>query len=937
MKRWAAVIGFAVAAALPMLCWMPRSSDGQRIEMKKDASPAGPVKASPKVEPLEPSPEQAEQIDKLIEQLGAPTMSQRDRAMSELVRFGAYAINQVRKGMEHDDDEIVHRCRLLDEMLGQGQAELFLAARRLGMTIQELEERLRAADPDALLELLESRATAGLTPLWAVVLRQLAPRTNRYTAARVCRAVEGPEGYGEALVRATTALADGPVNGHAKGLLDLVRLVPPGSAHQAAFVLAGAGSFADPAYGGQGPESAYLTACALRGTWQGKECLAALTPQAEDPTLAEDKFPQAQALRVSVVFALAPSCTEAELKASAFPPFGGLSPRGRIAYLEMLARSRLSTHLEQALTAALAGDGGEAGVAAAARAYAAGAPAADVIDVFEALPLSAQLAVLDAWWLAPRDLNVFQPFFCGLTRGDNPALRSRAARLLSGCRAPSSTLALVQSALKHDDTAPHMLEALRGMADLLPKAAPAEFKQLIARVDTPDLRVRPFLHEVLAASGDTTAENTLKARYHRELTRPETTLAVRVLARNPTTPAGAWSAGAVASSRAARMPLEELLRQHFTLSDFVLLRRLLAIKDADGFKLLEEIAADVDDASRLDAAIALVVCGRDGPLVDDWLKRARGEIPDPHAASLAVAVAYSATSTGVQFRRDVLKMGFTSPQFHALLSAVLAGRGGEITLDDLLPLMLERVENLGRFGPLDMLVEKPLPSAGARVFFNAMIFDNQDGAAVWADPGRTMTLLRSEVDVLALLYGETPKPVPRSPSQTLMTALLGDPARARAILEGVTPSRDGRDFETLAFARTLLGLPGAGRSLDAFTLAGTSPVVEAVLLERRAQGGDVNALRRLLDAVGYENQAMSSATGASYVLRSRWGNPEVARSGAVDPAFFPPYGRRFFPQHLVTEKFGEVIEGDWRDWWAARRCLCVFDPARKLYVMEKLP
>lgn len=218
-----------------------------------------------------------------------------------------------------------------------------------------------------------------------------------------------------------------------------------------------------------------------------------------------------------------------------------------------------------------------------------------------------------------------------------------------------------------------------------------------------------------------------------------------------------------------------------------------------------------------------------------------------------------------------------------------------------------------------------------------MIFDNQDGAAVWADPGRTMTLLRSEVDVLNLLYGETPKPVPRSPSQTLMTALLGDPARAKAIIEDLTPNRDGRDFEMSAFARTLLGLPGGGSSLEVFTLAGTTPVVEAVLLERRAQGGNVNALRRLMDLVGYENQAMSSVAGASYILRSRWGNPEVARSGVVDPAFFPPYGRRFFPRHLVTEKFADSIEGDWRDWWASRRCLCVFDPARKLYVLEKLP
>ncbi|MCC6573934.1 MAG: hypothetical protein IT462_09085 [Planctomycetes bacterium] len=925
----------AIVAGLALVA-SPQPAAGKMVVKSSSREvPADPAPAA-KVEPKDPSPEQADQIERLIEQLGAPTLAARDRAMSELAKFGAYALKLVREGQKHDDDEIAHRCRILDEMLSQDNADLFLAAKRLGMSIQELKEKLSSSDTEAMLELLQSRAVPGLTPLWATVFRQLAPRTNRYPAAQLCKSIEGAEGYGEALVLAGAALHEGPVSGHGRGLMDLIRLLPPGKARHTVLALACAGRKADPVLGGQDGDWAVSTARALRGSFVGKECLAALTPDPADPLQKDAEFDN---MRAAVAFSLAPAVTEAELRQSRVLPYASMNSRTRVAYVELLARSKLSAQLEQALTAALASDSGESGVCVAARAYAAGAPAQDVIDVFDALPLSAQLAVMESWWFSPRDLKVFQPFFCKLAQGDNFALRTASARLLACCRANSSALALAKSAIKFEDTAPHMLEALRGMADLLPKAAPAEFKQFIARVDSPNLRVRPFLFDVLVESRDPAAENALKARWKREITRPETTLAVMVLARDPSTPAGAWSAGAAAAALASRTTLDNLLRAQFTLSDFVLLRRLLTMKNDEGFKLLEEVAADLDDASRMDAIIALVFAGRDGPLIDNWIARFTGAVSDPIGSGLSVPIAYSATPQGEQFRQDALKRGFAAPEFYSVISAVLAGRGGKVKLADLLPVMFEKPENLNRIGALDFMVEDPLPAPAAKILLTALIHDNQDSAQLWADPGRTLSLVRSGVDVLGVLYGDAASPSPRSPSQVMITAMLGEPERAKAIFEKFTPQKDGRDFETIEFARVWLQLVAGSRPLTVFEMqAMASPVQGALLMERAAMTGDVSALRRLLDGFGNDYGIALGGSSANFIMRSRWGSPEIVRAGPLDVgAFLPANGRRFFPRHLVAEKFSAPIEGDWRNWWSARRALAQWDSVKKTYVLETLP
>ena len=90
------------------------------------------------VKAIPPSPEEASQIADLIEQLGDEHLVRRDRAMSELAGYEAKALDQVREAKKHDDDEIAARCALLEEVIQSRQGELFLAARRLNLTIAEL-------------------------------------------------------------------------------------------------------------------------------------------------------------------------------------------------------------------------------------------------------------------------------------------------------------------------------------------------------------------------------------------------------------------------------------------------------------------------------------------------------------------------------------------------------------------------------------------------------------------------------------------------------------------------------------------------------------------------------------------------------------------------------------------------------------------------------
>ena len=107
-----------------------------------DAEKKNPGDDPNAVKPVDPTPEEHDRIAELIEQLGDPHLVVRDRAMSELAGFEARALAQVRKAKSHDDDEIANRCGLLEEVIMSRQGELFLAARRLNLSIDELNLHL---------------------------------------------------------------------------------------------------------------------------------------------------------------------------------------------------------------------------------------------------------------------------------------------------------------------------------------------------------------------------------------------------------------------------------------------------------------------------------------------------------------------------------------------------------------------------------------------------------------------------------------------------------------------------------------------------------------------------------------------------------------------------------------------------------------------------
>src|SRR5690606_20231601 len=154
---------------------------------------AGATESAPDihaVQPIPPSAAEALPIAALTEQLGAERLARRDSAMSELAGFEAKTLTQVRDANANDDDEIAARCALLEEVIQSRQGELFLAARQLNLTINELNGYLANEDVTPLLSILRSRAQPGLVALWARVIARLCPRTQLFPTGELCREIE---------------------------------------------------------------------------------------------------------------------------------------------------------------------------------------------------------------------------------------------------------------------------------------------------------------------------------------------------------------------------------------------------------------------------------------------------------------------------------------------------------------------------------------------------------------------------------------------------------------------------------------------------------------------------------------------------------------------------------------------------------------------------
>lgn len=874
------------------------SGTGQGGQPKADAVP-----------PIEPTPEEAARINDLIEQLGAPRMAQRDRAMGELAQYEARALDQIRKALTHDDDEIAWRCALLDEVIQSRQGELFLAARKLNLSIAELNAHLASDDIGPLLNILKSRGQPGMDTVWARVLGRVAGQPRLFMAAELCRQIEGDTGFGNAVVRCAQQYAE---QGNGRNLVTLLVLMPPGEAEDTIEALTRI-RYAETASAAM-LEQVLSAAAAFRGVYSPRQAFAARAgrpmPNVPEPEGASD-------LRVALALQMSGPCRAEDLAGGGLPPAEQMSSMVLASWLRLLARSGLQDRLENTLVAMLAG-GGNARLAAGA--WASVAPVQDVIGVFDSLPRDSQLAVLDTWWIEPREPEALHPFLLKLAESAEPALRGAALSSLAQYRAPSTVRKLVASARAHADTALWALLALRPMADLLATADPKGLAALCKDFAGTPTVLRPTMASILVASGDAGADAALLAQWRTRLPRNELGVAMMLLARDTDTPAGAWSTALALREKTSGTDADTWLQDMASPADLVMLRTLLATDRETGFALLAGIAADAADANRTQAMMALALANRDAPLVADWIKRQSGEIPDPQASQIGWALAVSQTEPARQFRRMALQQGLRSPNFGWVLASMQMGRCPEISIDEMYRVVAETPEGARDFSHAWQWAPSEVPAVAARNIVTAHLFGDSQGAI-----GSVLGLWirRSGVDVLDVLYGKSSDPVPRDAAQILATALLGDAARAGAILAATQTREDGSNWAALRLSRAWLGLlPGSenGRLVNS-ARSDADSIWGALQLANLADAGDAAALRRILDQLGPEPARFQrgGTAGISFVDR-RWGSAQVQYDGVGAALHSDDAGSTRLHADLLRHWVAEAPD-KWGDWWRCRRGL----------------
>ncbi|MBK8207312.1 MAG: hypothetical protein IPK87_11080 [Planctomycetes bacterium] len=884
-----------------------------RIRSSGNSSPTGAGQdAQPKVDavpPIEPTPEEAVRIHDLIEQLGAPRMAQRDRAMGELAQYEARALGQIRKALTHDDDEIAWRCALLDEVIQSRQGELFLAARKLNLSIAELNAHLASDDIGPLLNILKSRGQPGMDTVWARVLGRVAGQPRLFTAAELCRQIEGDTGYGNAVVRCSQQYA-GQGNGH--NLMMLLVLMPPGEAEDTIEALARI-RYAEAANAAM-LEQVLSAATAFRGVYAPRQVFAARggrpMPNVPEPDGAAE-------LRLALALQMSGPCTADELAGAGLPPAEQMTSLVLASWLRLLARSGLQDRLENTLLAMLAG-GGNARLAAGA--WASAAPVQDVIAVFDSLPIESQLAVLDTWWIEPREPQALHGFLLTLADNPEPALRGAALSSLAQYRAPSTVRKLVASARAHADTALWALLALRPMADLLATADPQGLAALCQDFAATPTALRPTMASILVASADAGADAALLAQWRTRLPRNELGVAMMLFARDTSTPAGAWSAALALREQATGSSSGTWLQDASSQADLVMLRTLLASDHETGFALIAAIASDVADANRTQAMMALSLANRESALVTDWLKRFSGEIPDPQAGQIGWALATSQSEAARQFRRTALQQGPTSPNLGWVLVSMKMKRCPEISLEELYRVVAETPEGARDFSYAWEWAPSSVPAVAARNIVTAHLFGDSQGAI---DAVLGLWIRRSGVDVLDVLYGKSSDPVPRDAAQILATALLGDAARAGAILSATQSREDGSNWAALRLSRAWLGLlpgPENGRLVNA-ARADADSIWGALQLANLADAGDANALRRILDQLGPEPVRFQrgGTAGISFVDR-RWGSAQIQYDGVGAALRSDETGGTQLHADLLRHWVAEAPD-TWGDWWRCRRGL----------------
>lgn len=920
-------------ACLALSLWPAALADAQvRIVVRPGAPQPGqpappPDAAAPDaVAPIEPTPEEAQRIAELIEQLGAPRLAQRDRAMAELAGYEARALRQVREAKEHDEDEISNRCALLEDVIQSRQAELFLAARRLSLQPSELERLLAAKDIKPLLEILKARAQPGLTPLWARVLAMLAPRAQAIAAAQLCISVEGASGYGMALAEAGRSATLDVMQ--AAGLVNLVQVLPPEQGQFTVEALAHCGMRIG---GAQGVQAVLRAASVLRGLYPAPAALAALrTP--EDPR--RRLSPEGEGLRQAVALRLAPGGTQADLEGAGLPALQSMSPLVLAEYLALLRRANLPGRIENALVSLVTAGAPARALVTAGAAWADAVSVETMQSAFDALPGAAQIGALDALWLNPREPARMQPFLVVLLSHRDAALRNAAARMLGQYRAPSTVRALADCALNDPEAAQYALESLAPMADLLPSAAPGQLKKLIALLPTADLALRSALAQALVVSGDADAAGALVAAWKQHLPRNELMHACLLLAAKPEAPAGAAAAAllqAVEGGEARTRAFASLEYQFL-----VLMRVLVAAPEARGFELLAGLAADESSQTRGIAAAALAMAGKDGPHMEDWIRRLVGETPDPMPHMLTLAVGLSTSQAAEDFRRRVLQQGAASPHLHVVLAAVGARRSKGVTRDELLRVLFDTPANARQWLFAPQAIGGPMPPEATATLVTALLFSEE--LQPLSDPVSAMLLAQSGADVLRLLYTDEGTAKPQDAQRLLVTALMGEPARARKLIENAEVAQDGSNHQALQVARAWLGMVEPEQAGRVLRHAAEDSVIRLLVLRRQALQGDDSALRHLLDRLGPRaGRFAEGATAGVEISTDRWRGSEVDLEGVAGPALGLEFGARQVPAHLLGGFFNAALPEDWGTWWTSRRALLQLDPETGKYRILELP
>ena len=232
----------------------------------------------------------------------------------------------------------------------------------------------------------------------------------------------------------------------------------------------------------------------------------------------------------------------------------------------------------------------------------------------------------------------------------------------------------------------------------------------------------------------------------------------------------------------------------------------------------------------------------------------------------------------------------------------------------------------------------PLPTEGARNLMTSMLFAGRRSPL--ADPGLALLLAGSGVDVLQVLYGDAENPEPRDNTQILVTALLGEPERARTILMNLDERKDGSAHETLMAARAWLNLlpKRSNRRILRLTARSGRGPMRILRLVAEARSGKLQSMRTLLDLFGRDVMRLQpgNTAGARFVFR-RWDQLRVGLEGVAGAAFYGRGTARMFPAFVLSELFQEEPDSDWASWWAARRALLYYDSQSKRYLFTELP